>query len=332
MMETSLQYLLFPCLLLCCQTNEVLPAGLTVSPSRSQFFKGDSVSLSCEEDNSSAGWTVWRNTTRGTRTQCDEWGEAAGSTCNISSIREHEGGFYWCESREGAASSSIQLTVTGGSVILQSPVLPVMEGDDVTLSCHTKTAPSNLEAAFYKDGSIIRTEPAGHMTLHHVTSSDEGLYRCSISAHGESPSSSISVSVKPSTTAPTTLLSPSPSSHLSPPYLLLSLPFVIVVVLLVLVLMVRRCVQRKSEGDPEGGEDNNTYSDINISHHQRQKNKVTKGLKTRGSRKDSATEVNDDKKCSLEDPDYQSLNPASMDQNQMYMKLKAGKKKPRFRH
>ncbi|KAM4565001.1 Fc receptor-like protein 5 [Fundulus diaphanus] len=196
MMETSLQYLLFPCLLFCCRTNAVLPAALTVNPSRSQFFKGDSVSLSCEEDNSSAGWTVRRNTTKETRTECgDGWGKPAGSTCNISSLYKHDSGVYWCEWREGAASSSsIQLTVTGGSVILQSPVLPVMEGDDVTLSCHTKTAPSNLPAAFYKDGSLIRTEPAGHMTLHHVTSSDEGLYRCSISAHGESPSSRISVS------------------------------------------------------------------------------------------------------------------------------------------
>ncbi|KAM4564263.1 high affinity immunoglobulin gamma Fc receptor I-like [Fundulus diaphanus] len=226
-----------PCLLVCCKTNEVLPAGLTVSPSRSQFFQGDSVSLSCEEDNSSAGWTVRRNTTRGTRTECKGWGESA--SCTISYLFPSDSGVYWCESREGAASSSIQLTVTGGSVILQSPVLPVMEGDDVTLSCHTKTAPSNLPAAFYKDGSLIRTEPAGHMTLHHVTSSDEGLYRCSISGHGESPSSRISVSVKPSTTAPTTFFSPSPSSHPSPPYLLLSLPFVIVVVLLlVLVLMI----------------------------------------------------------------------------------------------
>ncbi|XP_035984812.1 Fc receptor-like protein 5, partial [Fundulus heteroclitus] len=189
MMETSLQYLLFPCLLLCCRTNEVLPAVLTVSPSRSQFFRGDSVSLSCEEDNSSAGWTVRRNTTRETRIQCgDGWGAAAGSTCTMSYLMPSDSGVYWCESRGGAVSSSIQLTVTGGSVILQSPVLPVMEGDDVTLSCQKEKGPSNLPAAFYKDGSLIRTEPAGHMTLHHVTSSDEGLYRCSISAHGESPS------------------------------------------------------------------------------------------------------------------------------------------------
>ncbi|MED6250236.1 hypothetical protein ATANTOWER_027348 [Ataeniobius toweri] len=97
--------------LLCCTTHQ---AGLTVSPSRSQFFQRDSVSLSCEENNSSAGWTVRRNTTKGTRAQCGtDWGEAPGSTCNISFILTDDIGEYWCESREGAASSSIQLTVSG---------------------------------------------------------------------------------------------------------------------------------------------------------------------------------------------------------------------------
>ncbi|CAK6978871.1 Fc receptor-like protein 5 [Scomber scombrus] len=66
-----------------------------------------------------------------------------------------------------------------------------MEGDDVSLHCKTKT--SNLPADFYKDGSLIRTEPAGHMTIHHVSKSDEGLYKCNSSSHGESPSSWISV-------------------------------------------------------------------------------------------------------------------------------------------
>ncbi|MED6279195.1 hypothetical protein CHARACLAT_031984 [Characodon lateralis] len=61
---TSVYRLLALICLLSCSTNQVLPAGLTVSPRRSQFFEGDSVSLSCEEDNSSAEWTVRRNTTK----------------------------------------------------------------------------------------------------------------------------------------------------------------------------------------------------------------------------------------------------------------------------
>ncbi|XP_038550727.1 low affinity immunoglobulin gamma Fc region receptor II-a-like, partial [Micropterus salmoides] len=141
------------------------------------------------EDDSSAGWTLRRNTTRGTRTQCGaDWGRSAGSSCYISYINPLDSGVYWCESREGATSNTISITVTGGPVILQSPVLPVMEGHDVTLHCKTETPPSNLPAGFYKDGSLIRTEPTGHMTIHHVNKSDEGLYKCDIRGRGESPS------------------------------------------------------------------------------------------------------------------------------------------------
>ncbi|XP_032438266.1 Fc receptor-like B [Xiphophorus hellerii] len=111
-------------------------------------------------------------------------------------------GLYWCESMSGSSSSSIQLSVSGGSVILQSPVLPVMEGDDVTLSCRAKNPTHNLPAAFYKDGSFIGDGPSGHMTLLHVSSSDEGLYKCNVKGHGESPSSRISVKEKPPTTSP----------------------------------------------------------------------------------------------------------------------------------
>uniref|UniRef100_UPI003AACAE63 Fc receptor-like B n=1 Tax=Centroberyx gerrardi TaxID=166262 RepID=UPI003AACAE63 len=126
-------------------------------------------------------------------TECGvHWGKSAGSSCNISHPVHMDSGVYWCESREGATSNTINITVTGGAVILQSPVLPVMEGAAVTLNCTTKT-PSNLPADFYKDGSFIRTESTGQMTIHHVSKSDEGLYKCHISGPGESPPSWLAV-------------------------------------------------------------------------------------------------------------------------------------------
>ncbi|XP_014875800.1 Fc receptor-like A, partial [Poecilia latipinna] len=207
---TNVYFSLVLIFLLSCSTDPVSPAALTVSPSRSQFFEGESVTLICEDENSSDGGTVRRNTTRGTRKRCgDGWGRSAGSTCEIGYLYPSDSGLYWCESMSGSSSSSsIQLSVSGGSVILQSPVLPVMEGDDVTLSCRAKSPAHNLPAAFYKDGSFIGHGTTGNLTLNPVRRSDEGLYKCSISGQGESPSSRISVEDKLKVALPTSKAPP----------------------------------------------------------------------------------------------------------------------------
>uniref|UniRef100_A0AAX7W0V4 Ig-like domain-containing protein n=1 Tax=Astatotilapia calliptera TaxID=8154 RepID=A0AAX7W0V4_ASTCA len=281
MKETSVLCLLFLISLLSCTTNQ---ARLTVSPSSSQFFEGDFVSLSCEEDDSSAGWTLRRNTSKGNIIQCgDGWGTSFNSSCDISYIVERDSGVYWCESREGPISNMVKLTVTGGSVILQSPVLPVMEGDDVTLLCKTKTTPSNLPAAFYKDGSLIRKQPTGHMTIQHVSRSDEGLYKCDISGHGESPSSWITVTGEHTTTPPPTSTPPSTSTPppgsssttLSPVLSVLScVGSVCVVLLVLLVLLKRQNVHNKSKAEEDKAAEadvitRTTCNIINISHDQK---------------------------------------------------------------
>ncbi|CAG5965464.1 unnamed protein product, partial [Menidia menidia] len=127
-MEASAQYLLLVTSLLSGSTHQ---AALTVSPSSSQFFREDSVSLSCEEDGSSAGWTVRRNTSRGTRTQCGaDWGELTGSVCKIRYLYPFDSGAYWCESGGGAAGPSTPLTVSGHMTLR-----PVSRSDEGLYSC-----------------------------------------------------------------------------------------------------------------------------------------------------------------------------------------------------
>ncbi|XP_029975780.1 uncharacterized protein LOC115408967 isoform X2 [Salarias fasciatus] len=261
-------------------------AGLTVSPSRSQFLQRDSVSLSCEED----GWTVWRKTSSRQRSSCgDGWGKPAGSSCNFSGIYPRDSGVYWCESREGAAGSSINITVAD-TVVLQSPVLPVMEGQDVTLGCRT-SAPSTLSAEFFKDGVSIGTESTGHMTLRHVSRSAEGLYRCSFRGVGESPPSWISVSGNHKTEPPPGSSSdpppgsssdpppgsssdPPPGSSSDPPpgsssrLLPVGISLSSLVVVLLLVLLLVRFCSRNPEGS--AAEPEVTDSDVNILQRQQQ--------------------------------------------------------------
>ncbi|XP_046873578.1 Fc receptor-like protein 2 [Hypomesus transpacificus] len=174
-----------------------LAASLRISPSRCQFFELDSVSLSCEDQGSSAGGRVWRNTTEGRSSECGaDWGKLRGSSCNISTLYPSDSGVYWCESGSGEHRHAVNITVHDGAVILESPVLPVNQGQAVTLRCRYQTPPSNLTAAFYKDGSLVRTEAAGEMTIPAVSTSDVGLYRCSNSELEGSPESWLAVRVR----------------------------------------------------------------------------------------------------------------------------------------
>uniref|UniRef100_A0A673WA43 Ig-like domain-containing protein n=1 Tax=Salmo trutta TaxID=8032 RepID=A0A673WA43_SALTR len=171
-----------------------LPASLSVSPDRSQFFKYESVSLSCEVQGNSTGWRVVRNPERGNHTECNtDWGTPQGSSCIVSLISS-DSGVYWCESGSGEHSNAVNITVPAGAVILESPVLPVTGGDSVTLRCRYQGTPSDLTAVFYKDGSLIRTETTGEMTIPAVSKSDEGLYKC-YNSEGESPESWMTVTV-----------------------------------------------------------------------------------------------------------------------------------------
>ncbi|XP_071315739.1 immunoglobulin superfamily member 11-like isoform X2 [Trachinotus anak] len=171
-----------------------LAATLTVLPNRSQFFLYESVSLSCGQQGNSSDWTVKRNISPEITEDCPRPTDRRNeSHCFIDDIYPLDTGVYWCESAAGKCSNTVNITVTG-SVILESPVLPEMEGDDVTLRCRNRTtSSSSLTTDFYKDQLFIGSSSTGNITIHSVSKSDEGLYRCHISGAGGSPGSWLTV-------------------------------------------------------------------------------------------------------------------------------------------
>ncbi|XP_049922594.1 LOW QUALITY PROTEIN: low affinity immunoglobulin gamma Fc region receptor III-A-like [Epinephelus moara] len=209
--------------LLCARDQKVDSAVLHTEPNRLQFFEYEPVTFHCEglkEEELSC--------------KTSSSLPSSGSSCAIRNAYLDDSGEYWCEGKGGKKSNSVNITVTNGSVILESPVLPVEEGnnDNVTLTCRNKTTSSNLTADFYKDGLIIRSSSTGEMIIHSVSKSDEGLYKCNISGAGESPESWMAVREE------TTPTSSNPTSSGPTPWIVTTL---LLMVLLLVVGLLHLC-------------------------------------------------------------------------------------------
>ncbi|CAI5661004.1 unnamed protein product [Oreochromis niloticus] len=178
-------------ILLCAHAQKVDAVSLLVVPNRLQFFEYESLTFHCEGvDYCEVVYKV-----KGKIKSCNKTNEATptGSSCTIKNFYTDDSGEYWYETGGGTRSNIINLSVTAGPVILESPAVPVLMEETVTLSCRNKTASSNFTAEFYKDGRQIHRSSTGNIAIHRVSKSDEGLYKCSISGVGESPESWLKV-------------------------------------------------------------------------------------------------------------------------------------------
>ncbi|XP_041634995.1 uncharacterized protein LOC121504352 [Cheilinus undulatus] len=160
-----------------------------ITPDRLQFFEYETVHISCEE---LMGLTGWRVMHRHNKTTNSSICTPPASRCTIQPAFEWDSGEFWCEDDEGNTTGSINISVTDGSVILEVPARPVMEGSNVTLLCQKQNSESKYIVDFYKDGVSLWSEYS-HLTIKNVSKSHEGLYKCSISGAGQSPESWLAV-------------------------------------------------------------------------------------------------------------------------------------------
>ncbi|XP_038587718.1 low affinity immunoglobulin gamma Fc region receptor II-b-like [Micropterus salmoides] len=164
---------------------------LRITPDRLQHFGYESVSFHCEGTDGSTRLRGIRNREE-FQPVCDITRTPTGS-CTIKRAYPGDSGEYWCETDGGERSNSANITVTAGPVILESPALPVLVGQNVVLRCRHKTTSTNTKAVFYKDDVLIESSPADEMPINNVSKSDEGVYKCSIPGVGASPGSWLAV-------------------------------------------------------------------------------------------------------------------------------------------
>uniref|UniRef100_A0A665TGM8 Ig-like domain-containing protein n=1 Tax=Echeneis naucrates TaxID=173247 RepID=A0A665TGM8_ECHNA len=181
-----------------------LSATLSINPDRSQFFRYETVTLSCAVPGSFSGWALKRNTSSKVFDLCQTgWGRLNGSSCVISGAFMSDSGTYWCESERGECSDAVTSVV-----ILEAPALPVTVGEQIMLRCSYKEryngkSTSDFTASFFRNDVFIGARSKGRMTILAVAESDEGRYKCEHPTKGASPPSLLSVRAQ-STAVPTT--------------------------------------------------------------------------------------------------------------------------------
>ncbi|XP_026016813.1 uncharacterized protein LOC113017932 [Astatotilapia calliptera] len=221
-MKTAPVSLLLGVCVLLLSALTVCAVSLSVSPNLQQFFTAASVSLTCDGQLGSDGWTVKRDTGSATES-CGAggrgFGRLTGSSCLFDEFKPISGG-YWCDGEAGEKSEEVNITVSDKHVILEIPALPVRTGSDVTLRCKNKID-GQVTAYFYFNGRPVGPK-SEHIITIKVQQSDEGLYWCSTDEFGSSPQSFLRVrgSVTPisvATTERATTTTTTITTHISHP-------------------------------------------------------------------------------------------------------------------
>ncbi|CAN9509340.1 unnamed protein product [Ophioblennius macclurei] len=173
----------------------VVAVSLKVQPNRAQFFVHDSFLLGCDSEGNPSDWRVRRMTKDSVE---EDLCSSSDQDCLLDLLYPADSGLYWCEREDGELSDALDVVVTGGAVILDSPALPVTEGETVTLICQSRDQNSSSSTSrFYKNDALIGSSSTGNLSVFGVSRSDQGLYRCNMSGVGESALSRLTVRGRP---------------------------------------------------------------------------------------------------------------------------------------
>uniref|UniRef100_A0A096M6D4 Ig-like domain-containing protein n=1 Tax=Poecilia formosa TaxID=48698 RepID=A0A096M6D4_POEFO len=199
-----------------------VPVRLIVSPSRSQLFKLESVTLTCEDENSSDGWTVRRNTTRGTRKGCEGWGKLNGSTCSISYIFNTTSGKNTCSSLwicKQTVSTLLTKNMAGLTKSINIRKISIRASFLITLKCFRSLLTQLvccwiilLPAEFIKVGVFLNMAATKVKTGHLFSCSQPAFLSDQIKVTRAKVNTRITFKYKP-TVAPPTSKAPPPASN-----------------------------------------------------------------------------------------------------------------------
>ncbi|XP_072314817.1 Fc receptor-like protein 4 [Eucyclogobius newberryi] len=179
-------------------------ASVKVTPDSTQFVLYDRASFSCE-DLGPGDWSVWRFGKSGDLSECGSgWGtNSTTSVCELKTLQTFDSGLYWCESKYLGSSDTINITVTGFSVILETPV-HVQEGQDVVLSCRFKPGSQDLNVVFYRDELLLKSGPDPQATVR-FSEDHQGAYTCE---HDGQRSPPVHMYLQEDSSAPVLVLNP----------------------------------------------------------------------------------------------------------------------------
>uniref|UniRef100_A0A3Q1I5S4 Ig-like domain-containing protein n=1 Tax=Anabas testudineus TaxID=64144 RepID=A0A3Q1I5S4_ANATE len=233
-----IKLLMIVMLLLYEHEQKVHAASLRIDPNRAQFFEYEAITFYCE----GVSYCEVVHESKGKISSCNKTNKrtSTGSSCTITNVFPADSGKYWFEAKGGERSNNVKIVVTAGSVILEIPALPVMEGEAVTLTCRNKTTSSRPSADFYNYGLLIRSSSTDNMIINRVSQSNVGVYKCSISGAGESAESSLNVreSQKEMVTSSFKYTSPTSSKEMVTFSSTSNLWIILTVLLLVLLICV----------------------------------------------------------------------------------------------